>query len=94
MTRGLPLLLVALTLVATSYRDATAQHAPILNGALAKLDIKPAQIGARGTPKGTLTIAMHFALDPGWLDPLEHSYAITQMMYDYLVHDSMIKPMP
>jgi peptide/nickel transport system substrate-binding protein len=37
---------------------------------------------------------MHFALDPGWLDPLEHSYAITQQMYDYLVHDTMIKPMP
>ena len=94
MTRGLSLLLVALTLVEMSYRDAAAQHAPILNGALAKLDIKPAQLEARGTSKGTLTIAMHFALDPGWLDPLEHSYAITQMMYDYLVHDSMIKPMP
>ena len=74
---------------------ATPKPTPILSGALAKLDIKPAQIEtARGTSKGTLTVAMHFALDPGWLDPLEHSYAITQQMYDYLVHDTMIKPMP
>src|SRR5262247_4618741 len=94
MTRGFPLLLVALTLLGSSCLDAAAQQAPILTGPLAKLDIKPAQIEARGTPKGTLTIAMHFALDPGWVDPLEHSYAITQMMYDDLVHDSMIKPMP
>src|SRR5262249_24530262 len=94
MIRGLPLLLVALTLVATSCGDVAAQPASILSGALAKLDIKPAQMEARGTPKGTLTIGMPFALAPGWLDPLEHSYAITQMMYDYLVHDSMIKPMP
>jgi len=94
MTRGLSLLLVAFTLVATSCGDVAAQQAPILSGALAKLDIKPAQLEGRGAPKGTLTIAMHFALDPGWVDPLEHSYAITQMMYDYLVHDSMIKPMP
>src|SRR5881628_1646289 len=94
MTRGLLPLLVALTLVATSCGEAAAQQAPILSGALTKLDIKPAQIEARATPKGTLTVAMHFALDPGWLDPLEHSYAVTMQMYDYLVHDAMIKPMP
>ena len=73
------------------------QAAPqaILAGPLAKLDIQNAQIEpGRGKPKGTLTIAMHFALDPGWLDPLEHSYAITQAKYDYLVHDALIKPMP
>jgi peptide/nickel transport system substrate-binding protein len=68
---------------------------PILSGPLAKLDIQPAQIEQRrDKPKGTLTIAMHFALDPGWLNPLEHSYAITQAKYDYFVHDAMIKPMP
>src|SRR5437867_12881104 len=94
MTRGLLPLLVALTLVATSCGEAAAQQAPILSGALTKLDIKPAQIEGRGTPKGTLTVAMHFALDPGWLDVLEHSYAVTQQMYDYLVQDAMIKPMP
>ena len=72
-----------------------ATSGPILLGPLAKLDIKGAQIEAKGAkPKGTLTIAQRFALDPGWLDPLEHSYAITQQHYDYLVHDAMIKPMP
>src|SRR3989442_7729709 len=91
---GLLLLSIPLTFTLMSYGDVAAQNAPILSGPLAKLDIKPAQIEARGTPKGTLTIAMHFALDPGWLDPLEHSYAVTQQMYDYLVHDTMIKPMP
>ena len=30
---------------------------------------------------------------PGWLDPLEHQAAATQQVYDYLVHDAMIKPM-
>ena len=37
---------------------------------------------------------MHFGLDPGWLDPLEHIYALTMQKYDYLVHDALIKPMP
>jgi peptide/nickel transport system substrate-binding protein len=41
-----------------------------------------------------LTIAQHFALDPGWLSPLEHSYSVTQQKFDYLVHDALIKPMP
>ena len=72
-----------------------AAQTPILAGPLAKLDIQNAQIEpGRGKPKGTLTIAMHITLDPGWLDPLEHSYAITQVKYDYFVHDALIKPMP
>ena len=67
----------------------------ILAGPLAKLDIKDAQIEPeREKPKGTLTVAQHFALDPGWLDPLGHSYAGTQQEYDYFVHDALIKPMP
>ena len=94
LIHGLLLLLMALTLIGMSSGDAAAQNAPILRVPLAKLDIKPALIETRGAPRGTLTIAMHFALDPGWLDPLEHSYAVTQQMYDYLVHDTMIKPMP
>src|SRR5213593_3761369 len=95
-TKGLLALAAALALVAAGGQAAAQKAgAPILSGPLAKLDIKPAQIdAARGGAKGTLTVAMHFALDPGWLDPLEHSYAITQQMYDYLVHDTMIKPMP
>ncbi len=68
---------------------------PILKGALVKLDIKPAEIAPkRGTAQGTLTVAQHFALDPGWLNPLQHSYAATQQHYDYLLHDSLIKTMP
>src|SRR2546425_11919116 len=95
MRRGFLLVLVALTLTVMSFGHAVAQPAPILAGPLAKLDIKPAQIDtARGTPKGTLTVAMHFALDPGWLDVLEHSYAVTQQMYDYLVHAAMTKLLP
>ena len=91
------LTLVAVLVLLAIGEPAAAQKsgAPILNGPLAKLDIKPAQVdAARGVPKGTLTVAMHFALDPGWLDPLEHIPAVTMQMYDYLVHDAMIKPMP
>jgi len=98
MIKGVLALIAMLSLVMMSYGTAAAQKGTgtaILAGPLAKLDIKPAEVDtARGTPKGTLTVAMHFALDPGWLDPLEHSYAVTQQMYDYLVHDAMIKPMP
>jgi len=90
-------LLAALSLLVPS-SGALAQHSaqtPILSGPLAKLDIKPAEIEAqRGTPQGTLTVAQHFALDPGWLNPLEHSYAVTQQQYDYFVHDALIKAMP
>jgi peptide/nickel transport system substrate-binding protein len=73
---------------------AAPQH-PILSGPLAKLDIEPAEIVTpRAKPQGTLTIAQHFALDPGWLNPIEHSYAGTQQEYDYFVHDALIKTMP
>ena len=98
MIKGLVVGIGALSLFVMTSGSAVAQKpagTPILSGALAKLDIKDAQIEpGRGKPKGTLTIAQHFALDPGWLDPLEHSYALTQVTYDYLVHDAMIKPMP
>ena len=94
MLKGLLALVAALTFFGTTCGDAAAQKS-ILSGPLVKLDIKPAQIeGKKGTPRGTLTIAQHFALDPGWLDPLEHSYVLTMQTYDYLVHDALIKPMP
>jgi peptide/nickel transport system substrate-binding protein len=94
MIKGLLVLMAALTLIVTVCGDVAAQK-PILSGPLAKLDIKDARIEkGKGKPQGTLTIAMHFALDPGWLDSLEHSYVVTQGMYDYLVHDALIKPMP
>ena len=94
MIKGLLALFTALTVSATILGEAAAQK-PILSGPLAKLDVKDAQIEkAKGKPQGTLTVAQHYALDPGWLDPLEHIYAITMQTYDYLVHDALIKPMP
>src|SRR5262245_10429684 len=97
MRRGMfaGLAVLGLWLVVIGGQATTLAAEPILPGLLAKLDIKDAEIEAvRGTPKGILTIGMHFALDPGWLDPLEHIPAITQQHYDYLVHDALIKPMP
>jgi peptide/nickel transport system substrate-binding protein len=97
MIKGLLALVAVSALLLTTHGDAAAQTAgtPMLSGALAKLDIKPAQIEkAKGKPQGTLTIGMHFALDPGWLDPLEHITAVTMQMYDYFVHDALIKGMP
>ncbi len=93
-------MLAALTVVVLLLAVARSEAAPptpepILSGPLATLDIKDADIAAaRGKPKGTLIIAQHFALDPGWLDPVEHITALTQQHYDYLVHDALIKPMP
>src|SRR4029453_13621438 len=94
-----PLLALAVVLALLTVGDPAAAQksgaAPILNGPLAKLDIKPAQVDtAEGVAKGPLTAPMPFALAPGWLDPLEHITAVTMQMYDYLVHDAMIKPMP
>lgn len=94
MIQGLVAVIVALGLFVTTCSEVAAQKS-ILSGPLAKLDIKPAIIEAQqGKPKGTLTVAQHFGLDPGWLDPQEHIYALTQMTYDYLVHDALIKSMP
>jgi len=98
MIKALLTLVSVLGLLAIGPGEASAQKStakPILSGPLVKLDVKDAQIEpTRGKPKGTLTVGMHVALDPGWLDPTEHSYAVTMQMYDYLVHDAMIKPMP
>ena len=63
-------------------------------GAMAKLDIKDAVVEtARGKPRvsqpspstspGTLAGSIRWS-----------TYALTQQMYDYLVHDALIKPMP
>ena len=84
-----------LWLMAGDGAAAPSTSTAILSGPLAKIDIKTAEVDAvRRTPQGKLIIAQHYALDPGWLDPLEHQAAATQLVYDYLVHDAMIKPMP
>ncbi len=97
MSKGCVVLLTALLALLTAGHGeaATSTSTSILSGPLAKIDIKDAEIEAvRGTSKGRLTIAQHYALDPGWLDPSEHQAAATQLVYDYLVHDAMVKPMP
>ena len=98
MIKGFTAFVSALSLIVMSGSASFAQQAgggPILSGPLVKLDIKPAQIETkRGKPSGTLTVAQHFALDPGWLNPQTHSYVLTQQKYDYLVHDALIKTMP
>jgi peptide/nickel transport system substrate-binding protein len=86
---------VVLLVVASVGEPAVPLGNPILAGPLAQLDIQAAEVEAvRRQPKGTLTVSQHYALDPGWLDPLEHITAATQLVYDYLVHDALIKPMP
>jgi peptide/nickel transport system substrate-binding protein len=98
MIRGLTAFVSALGLIVMSGSATVAQQAggtPILSGPLLKLDIVAAQIETkRGKPAGTLTVAQHFALDPGWLNPQTHSYVLTQVKYDYLAHDALIKSMP
>lgn len=98
MTKGSVALLaavLALAMPSGMIVAAEAPQPPILKGPLAKLDIKNAEIETtRGKSQGTLTVAQHFALDPGWLNPLEHSYAVTQQQYDYFVQDALIKAMP
>ncbi len=98
MNRLLVLFAAAMLALPLAGRTPLAQQTaakPILSGPLAKLDIKDAEIESRrDKPKGILTIAMHFALDPGWLNPLEHSYAVTQQKYDNFVQDALIKTMP
>jgi peptide/nickel transport system substrate-binding protein len=86
---------VVLLVVASVGEPAVPLGNPILAGPLAQLDIQAAEVEAvRRQPKGTLTVSQHYALDPGWLDPLEHITSATQLVYDYLVHDALIKPMP
>jgi peptide/nickel transport system substrate-binding protein len=95
MPKGVLALIVSLILSLTVAGGKVGAATQILAGSLAKLDIKDAEIEpTRGVPKGTFTIAQHFALDPTWLDPQDHIVALTQQHYDYLVHDAMVKTMP
>ena len=67
------LTMLALWLTGSWSVVAAATSGAILSGPLAQVDIKASEIETnRGKPQGMLTIAQHFALDPGWLDPLEH----------------------
>lgn len=94
--RSCSILLVTMLLAAVAWRQAAAStRTPILTSPLAPLEIQPAEVDTvRAQPKGKLTIAQHYALTPAWLDPQEHQASATQLVYDYLVHDAMLKPMP
>src|SRR5215470_19096000 len=95
MRRGICVVLTVLALgLAVAWgQGTTSASKPILSGPLAQWDIKEAEIpAARGTPKGTLSIGLHFGLDPTWVDPLEY-YGPAFHFY-YLIHDALIKPMP
>jgi peptide/nickel transport system substrate-binding protein len=84
---------LALGLAGAWGQETTSVSKPILSGPLAQWDIKDAEVAAvRGTPKGTLSIGLHFGLDPTWVDPLEY-YGPAFHFY-YLLHDALIKPMP
>ena len=94
MLTGVLILLVSLVLSLPLAWGGAVATKPILSGPLAELSIKDAMVEpTRGVPKGTFTIAQHFALDPTWLDPQDHIVALTQQHYDYLVHDALIKTM-
>lgn len=90
--------MTALIVLAAPWAQALGQGAtqkPILAGPLAKLDIKDAEVAtSRGKPQGTLVVAQHFGLDPGWLNPVEHQLTGVQQEFDNFVHDALIKPMP
>ena len=77
----------------------SAEEAQILRGEeladLALFDCcQAALIETGGSSHGTLTVAHHFNLSSQWLDPQQHITAATQQHYDYILHDSLIKPMP
>jgi peptide/nickel transport system substrate-binding protein len=95
MSTGVLAIIVSLVLSLTMIDAEAATTQQILPDPLAKLDIKDAiMVSTRGVPKGRLTIGQHYALDPGWLDPIQHGTSLTQQHYSYLVHDALIKPMP
>jgi peptide/nickel transport system substrate-binding protein len=87
--------LTVLTLSCTAAwgQGAATTVRPILAGPLARLDIKDADVATvRRKPNGTLSIGLHFGIDPTWLNPLE--YYGPALHFYYLVHDALIKPMP
>src|SRR5215471_18451766 len=95
MRRGMCVVLTVLALgLAVAWGQGTVFASnPILAGPLAPLDIKDAEVATvRSTPKGTLSIGLHFGIDPTWVDPLEY-YGPAFHFY-YLMHDALIKPMP
>ena len=58
-----------------------------------KLGISDATIDPeRRSPQGTLTIGLHYAHSPMWLDPQVYNSPVFNHFL-YIVHDALIKPM-
>lgn len=87
--------LTALVTSSTLVLAQSARQAATLVGPLAELDIKDAEMApSRARSQGTLTNAQLFALDPGWLNPIEHQLTGVHQDFDYFVQDTMFEPTP
>ena len=71
-----------------------ATAAPVHTSAgLAKVGISDATIDPeRRSPKETLTVGLHYAHSPMWLDPQVYNSPVFNH-FIYIVHDTVIKPM-
>ena len=54
----------------------------------------PAASPARVEPKGRVLYAFHTSLSPAWLDPQENPAVITPYVFQYAMHDAMVKHLP
>lgn len=45
-------------------------------------------------PEGKVTIAIHVGISPSWFDPRENPGWVTPYMFQYGIHDALVKPMP
>ncbi len=48
----------------------------------------------QGEPTGQMTWAVHVAIAPTWFDPAENGGVITPYLFQYAMHDALVKPMP
>src|SRR5262245_7849663 len=50
--------------------------------------------GAGQAPAGQVSFGLHVSLAPTWFDPAEAPGIITPYLFYYLLHDSLVKPLP
>ena len=81
---------------------ATATVAPA-GAAVSKPDVLPAAAtqvaaspapSARGEPKGKVTWAWYTSIPPAWLDPQETGAVLTPYLFQYALHDAVVKHLP
>ena len=53
-----------------------------------------AQATARPEPKGQIVYAVEVQVAPAWFDPQENPQLITPYVYQYLLHDAVVKHLP